>query len=401
MIDDIKGAEILICGGGIIGLTLCRELVKQGYKNIVVIEKERTLGLHASGRNSGVLHAGIYYPHDSLKARTCLRGNLLMKEYCQEKKIPLIRSGKVVVSKNEAENVLLKELYHRAEKNGARVELIDEKMLMRIEPQAKTNGIALLSHDTAIVEPLSILKNIHDDLISSGYVKILFETAFKGIKGNNRIYTNRGDICFDLFVNCAGAYSDKVAHLFSVGKGYKLIPFKGFYKKLRQDKSSMINGNIYPVPDIDNPFLGVHFTRDINGDVHVGPTAVPALGRENYGIIRGLSLDSFGFIAMEGLLFLKSRKFRRTVISEIGKYSAEKFYHDTQALVKDIDKADLLPSSKVGIRPQLVDISKRELLMDYMIIKDINSVHILNAVSPAFTGSMEFARLVVRNYINA
>ncbi len=153
-------ADVLICGGGIIGLTLARELSIQGYKNIVVLEKEKETAQHASGRNSGVLHAGIYYTKDSLKARLCLKGNHLMKDYCRQKKIPIIDTGKVIVAKNEGETKVLEELYQRALDNGAKVELIDDKILKSIEPFARTFKLALFSPETAVIKPQTILDSL-------------------------------------------------------------------------------------------------------------------------------------------------------------------------------------------------------------------------------------------------
>ncbi|HDM75587.1 MAG TPA: FAD-dependent oxidoreductase, partial [Deltaproteobacteria bacterium] len=279
----IAGGETVICGGGIIGLTLARELLMRGHKDIIIIEKEQQLGKHASGRNSGVLHAGIYYSIGSLRGRTCLAGNFLMKDYCKSKGIPLLERGKVIVTKNEAEIEIVETLHKRARENGARVELVDEKRLKQIEPFAKTCKHALYSHYTAVTDSKSVLKELYNELIASGKVKILLGTRVNGIKGNQTLTTNRGLIKFGTLVNAAGAWSDELAHIFGIGLNYRLVPFKGIYKKLRPEKSYMVRSNIYPVPDTRNPFLGVHFTRNVSDEVLIGPTAMPALGAENYG----------------------------------------------------------------------------------------------------------------------
>ena len=395
----MKRADFLICGGGIVGLTIARELVKEGYENIVIIEKENALGKHASGRNSGVLHSGIYYTSDSLKAKSCLNGNFLMREYCKEKNLPLLKTGKVIVVKNEDEIISLKELYSRAIKNGAKVELIDEKQLSEIEPYAKTYERALYSHYTAVVDPLSVLKSLHDDLIASKRVDFFFNTEFKGIKGNNTVLTSNGAVDFGIFINSAGAYSDKVAHAFGIGLNYRLIPFKGIYKKLKNEKSFMVRGNIYPVPDIRNPFLGIHFTRSVKGAVYLGPTAIPSFGRENYGIVSGVDRDAVDILMRDAILFLVNPKFRKVALAEPKKYFMKYFFEDAEKLIKELEPDDVISSDKVGIRPQLVDWKKRELVSDFIIIKNGNSIHILNATSPAFTSSMDFAKFISRNYI--
>lgn len=393
-------SDFLICGGGIIGLTIAKELLERGYDNILIIEKENVVGKHASGRNSGVLHAGIYYTPDSLRAKSCLHGNFLMKQYCREKGLPLLETGKVIVTKNEDEVETLKELYSRAVKNGARVEIIDEKQLSKIEPYAKTLGMALYSYDTAVVDPEGILKSLYNELINSKKIKIITNTTFLGIKGSDTAITNNGEIKFGTFINASGSYSDKVAHKFSIGLKYSIVPFKGIYKKLKKEKSYMVKSNIYPAPDIRNPFLGVHFTRSINGEVYIGPTAIPAFGRENYGLFTGLDREALNILYKNMALFWSNARFRNIALTEPRKYLFKFFYKDAKDLVKGLDPDDLEKSDKVGIRPQLIDWEKRGLVMDFLVIKNGNSIHILNTISPAFTSSMDFAAFIVKNYIS-
>ncbi|MCS7163399.1 MAG: FAD-dependent oxidoreductase, partial [Thermodesulfovibrio sp.] len=309
---------IVICGAGITGLSIARELVRNGIIDITIIEKEQTLGKHASGRNSGVLHAGIYYTPDSLKARFCLKGNRLMKQYCKEKGLTLIESGKVIVTKNERELPTLHELYMRAKKNEAEVELIDERTLKEIEPYAKTCGQALYSPLTAVINPQQILLSLEEELKSSG-VKIEKGVTLKGIKGD-KLITSKGEVYFDFFINSAGAHADRIAHLFGLARQYRIIPFKGLYKKLRKEKSYLVKGNIYPVPDIKNPFLGVHFTKVHDGTVYVGPTATPAFGRENYGIFDDLGIETIKILWRDLALFVSNERFRNTAFAEIKKY---------------------------------------------------------------------------------
>jgi len=398
--EKIYEAEVLICGAGIIGLTIAKELLEKGCDNIVILEKEREIGRHASGRNSGVLHAGIYYIPNTLRAKSCLNGNFLMRHYCREKGIPLLETGKVIVTKDEKEINILKELYRRARENGAKVELIDEKQLKEIEPYARTCQLALYSYYTAVLDPKAVLKGLYDDLISSGKVKVLFRTEFKDLKGSYTALTNNGEIKFNTFINSAGAYSDRIAHAFGVGLNYRLIPFKGIYKKLRKEKSHIIKGNIYPVPDIRNPFLGVHFTKSIKGDVYLGPTAMPAFGRRNYGVLKDIDLESIKILFNDCMLFFTNEKFRKVAFTEPQKYLFKFFFEDARKLVKDLKPEDVLPSNKVGIRPQLVDWQEKELVMDFLVIKDSNTIHILNAISPGFTSSMSFAKTVIEQFIN-
>ncbi|MBF0563666.1 MAG: L-2-hydroxyglutarate oxidase [Nitrospirae bacterium] len=376
------------------------ELVNSGYRDITIIEKEETVGQHASGRNSGVLHAGIYYSPDSLKAKFCLQGNLLMKQYCREKGIRVFESGKVIVAQNAEEAATLKELYDRAVKNGARVDLIDENRLREIEPNTKSHGMALYSHDTAVVDPMEILHSLIDTITASKGVTISWSTSFAGLAGSNVARTSKGTIAFEKFINTAGAYCDKVAHAFGVGHEYKLIPFKGIYRKLRKEKAEMVRGNIYPVPNIRNPFLGIHFTKKVNGDVYIGPTAIPALGRENYGIVSGMDFEAFDILAREAALFFTNRKFRDVALAEPRKYVFKYFFDDAKRLVNQLEPSDVVSSNKVGIRPQLVDWKRKELVMDFLVIEDGASIHVLNAISPAFTSSMHFAKYIVQKYVS-
>jgi L-2-hydroxyglutarate oxidase LhgO len=394
-----KCADVLICGGGIIGLTVARELLKKGCNNIIILEKEEKIGEHASGKNSGVLHAGIYYAPDSLKARLCLKGNRLMKDFCRQKNIPIFETGKVIVSKSEAETAVLEQLYQKAIYNGATAELIDDKKLKSIEPFSKTVRLALFSPDTAVVDPRMVLNNMVRELGDSGKVTILKGARFENLKGDNEVVTNNGNIRFDLFVNAAGAYSEKVAHTFDTGKHYKIIPFKGTYRKLIKEKSYLVNGNIYPVPDIRNPFLGVHFTKVADGTVYIGPTAIPAFGRENYDFFKGVDREFIQILLREGILFFTNADFRKVAVSEPRKYFLRSFFEEIKDILTDLNIEDILPSHKVGIRPQLVDWHKKELVMDFIVLKHKNSIHILNAVSPAFTSSMAFAEYVTEKYI--
>lgn len=390
---------ILICGAGILGLSVAKFLLKEGAEYIVIVEKEGNIGLHASGRNSGVLHAGIYYTPDSLKAKLCLKGNFLMKEFCKEKGIPVYETGKVIVAKREEELKTLYELYSRAKRNGTKIELIDEKELKEIEPYARTVEKALWSPLTAVVDSKEVLKKLEEELVASKKVRILKNTVFKGIKGNSEAVTSNGNIKFELFINCGGAFADRIAHMFGIGLNYKIIPFKGTYKKLKKEKSFLVRGNIYPVPDIRNPFLGVHFTRSHDGTVYIGPTAIPAFGRENYGLLKGISREALDVLFRDVILFLKNEKFRQVAVTEPRKYLKYLFFKDIKDMIKGLEITDVIPSNKVGIRPQLVDWNKKELVMDFLVIKDSDSIHILNAISPAFTSSFAFARYIIENYI--
>lgn len=393
--------EILITGAGVIGMTLARALVKKGADNIVILEKEPELGRHASGRNSGVLHAGIYYAPDSLKAKSCLNGNRLLCEYCREKGLPLLETGKAIVCRTRDEIPVLEELYHRARANGAKVEIIDEKQLSEIEPNAKTVEKALFSHYTAMVDPKKVLHTIQADLEKTGKVRIVRNCTFTGLRGSGTAFTAKGTIGFERFVNAAGAHCDRVARIFGIGQNYRMIPFKGIYWKLKKNLPYTVNGNIYPVPDIRNPFLGVHFTRNVSGDVYLGPTAIPAFGRENYGILTGIDRECLGITFSDAALFFLNPKFRTVALTEPRKYIKSYFFRDAAKLVRQLAPEDIEPSDKAGIRAQLVDWSTKEMVMDFLVVPEGPSLHVLNPVSPAFTSSMDLADTIVKEHFNS
>jgi L-2-hydroxyglutarate oxidase LhgO len=384
-------AHTVIVGAGILGLTLARELLARGGDGIVVLDKEPGPGRHASGRNSGVLHAGIYYAPDSLRARTCLAGNRRMRAYCQERGLPLSRCGKVIVAQSAAELPELLALRDRALANGATVHLVDERELADIEPQARTAGQALFSPETAVVDPKAILAALARDVETSGRARILWQTRAVGPRGPGVLATEAGDIAYERLANVAGAYADKLAHAFGLGRNYRLVPFKGVYRKLVPRAARLVRGNIYPVPDPRNPFLGVHFTRSVAGEVMIGPTSIPAFGRENYGILSGLTPEAASILLRDAILFAVNPAFRSVALSEPRKYLFAPFFADASRLLRDLRPDDVVPSDKVGIRPQLVDVKANRLVSDYVPEEGPRELHVLGAISPAFTASMAFA----------
>lgn len=395
----MQKADILICGAGISGLTIARELLARGAENIVIIDKEDAPGRHASGRNSGVLHAGIYYAPGSLKARTCMEGARRMRAYCREKGLPLLEAGKVIVARDESELPALDALFERAKTGGAVARMIDEKELAEIEPYAVTAGRAIFSPKTSMIDPRIVLASLRQDIEETGRARFVFNAPFNGLKNASTAMTGQGEIGFSLCINAAGAHADTVAAAFGAGKGKAAIPFKGIYRKLRPEKAHMVRGNIYPVPDARNPFLGVHFTRGVSGDVYIGPTAIPALGRENYGILSGIDAEAPAILWRDMLLFLRNPKFRDVALTEPKKYFFKYLFADAKKLIRDLAPEDVLPSPKCGIRPQLVNLATGELIMDFCIESSERAVHILNAISPAFTASMAFAEMAVVEHI--
>jgi L-2-hydroxyglutarate oxidase LhgO len=311
--------------------------------------------------------------------------------------LTLKETGKVIVTDEIRQDILF-ELKKRADQSGAESIIIDQKQLREIEPYAAPSEKALYSPNTAVINPKEILVSIKEELGSTRKVRFMFTTSFSGLRDSSIAITNQGSIRFKKFINAAGSFADKIAHSFGVGSQYKVLPFKGTYKRLIKERSYLVRGNIYPVPDLRNPFLGVHFTRGVDGNVYIGPTAIPAFGREEYGFLNDLSIESLSILGRDILLFFTNDGFRAAAVSETKKYLRKYLLSEAQKLLPEVKMDDIQDTPKVGIRPQLVDWKSKELVMDFIVLKDGNSLHILNAISPAFTCSMAFAKHVVKEF---
>jgi len=387
-----NNSDFIIIGAGIIGVNLALELRRRHPdKSVLVLEKERRLGLHGSGRNSGVLHAGFYYTADSLKARFTRDGNRALKAYIKGKGLPLNECGKLVVTKNEAELEQLDELFRRAENNGVEVEELTEEQAKEIEPRAKTCQRALYSPHTATAQPLAVLEAMKADAEAAG-VRFALHERVVGYDGEG-LNTDRARYSAGYIINAAGLYADQIAHMFGFGKNYRILPFKGLYLYSSEAPGSF-RTNIYPVPDLRNPFLGVHITVTTDGRGKIGPTAIPAFWREQYGGLAGFSPSEFVEIASLGarLWFSANFDIRGLARKELAKYNRRNLVKQSGELALDMRQEDYLEWGKPGIRAQLLDLDRRELVMDFLYEGDAHSFHVLNAVSPGWTCSIPFCQ---------
>lgn len=383
--------DFLVIGGGVIGLSIARELRRrQPTSHVTLIEKEPSCGAHASGRNSGVLHAGFYYSPDSLKARFTRLGNEQLTAYCDAKRISLNKCGKLVVAKDAGDLPSLDELIRRGRANGIELHELTDTEAKRIEPRAKTYQRALFSPRTSTVNPLHVMDAIQQDALREG-IQIRFESAYRGRKGRQTL-TNTGRIEAGYVVNAAGLYADKIALDYGFSEKYRILPFKGLYLYSDEPPGS-IRTNIYPVPDLRNPFLGVHFTITADGKAKIGPTAIPAFWRENYDGFRNFKVAELIEVAGRGLGLLTGAPFdyRRLALEEIAKYSRAKMVALASVLADGVKEEHYRKWGRPGIRAQLLDITTKKLEMDFVLEGDDRSMHVLNAVSPAFTCSFPFA----------
>ncbi len=393
----LENYDFIIVGGGVIGLTLSINLKKRFCdSSVLIIEKEKILAFHASGRNSGVLHAGFYYTSDSLKAKFTRDGNLAMREYCKQKSIKLNECGKLVVCKNEHDYNRLPELEKRAKHNNVELYRLSETEARQIEPRILTIGSALWSPTTSSVDPKEVMSNLFNDAINLG-IKVTTDTHYlSSNRDQKQIVTSKGSYGYGYFINAAGLYADKIALEWGFSQNYRILPFKGLYL-YSSSLSYKPKVHIYPVPDLKFPFLGVHFTLTVDGDVKIGPTAIPAFWRENYKGFNRFNLSEtidIGYRELE--LWIKNKfDFRSLALAEIRKYNKKYMIKDASLLLANANKLNFNKWGAPGIRAQLVNINKGKLEMDFVYEGDNDSFHILNAVSPAFTCSIPFTNYLV------
>lgn len=390
----METGDWVVIGGGVVGATLACELKRRHRTDsVLLLEKEKALGRHASGRNSGVLHAGFYYTADSLKARLTLTGNRRMKEYCAERGLRVNRCGKLVVAKDASELEGLAELRRRGEKNGVPLQEINAAEAREIEPRVKTFERALFSSETATVDPSEVMAALARDAEELG-ISVRTGAAYLG-RIQDRIRTSRGDIACGYVVNAAGLYADRIARDWGFSQRYRILPFKGLYLYSSEPPGAFCT-NIYPVPNLKNPFLGVHFTLTVDNHAKIGPTAIPCLWREQYDFRHNFRMDELfeSCGSSLDLLFRGGFDFRGLALEEVRKYHRPYLVSQAQSLAEGVRASDYTKWGRPGIRAQLYDLSKRTLVMDFCIEGDQRSCHILNAVSPAFTCSLPFAEHV-------
>ncbi len=394
--------DFIVIGGGMVGLSVVHQLKKRDERlRIAVIEKEAFCGMHSSGRNSGVLHAGLYYKPDSLKARVCVNGAKKLKKFVAENQLEINNCGKIIVPTSENLDSQLNLLAERGRKNGARVEFIDDQQLKELIPCARSaSGRALWSPDTSVVDPKQVLKCLVKTLEELN-VPIFTGCNWDLSEDQKCINFSTGhQLTFDYLINCAGLYADRIAHQFGVDKQYSLIPFKGIYWEIKSSSSIQINHNLYPVPDLSVPFLGVHFTPNVtNTKLYIGPTATLAFGRENYTKLEGFEpvnlLENLRIICDQ--YFYDRGGFRGYVHEQAFLSLTPLMLKQAKRLVPSLTLNDLKKSQKVGIRPQLFNKQTKSLENDFLCVKAENSLHVLNAISPAFTASFSLADLILED----
>lgn len=393
--------DVVIVGGGCVGLSVAKHLVEQTDLDIAVLEKEHHLAAHQSGRNSGVLHPGFNYPPDSKKARFATEGTERMKAYCAEHDIPCEECGVVVVAQDDEEEARLDDLAAQARANGVAYERLDSQEAIRAhEPHAEGQA-ALYAPEAASVDAEQYVYALAREIREAG-VSIYTGYEVTGIDHADPGYTLRtsnGRFATDYLVNAAGLYADTLAHQVGVGERYQVVPFRGEYYEVRPERTDLCQSMIYPTPDPELPFLGVHYTRRTDGKVIVGPNAVLAFGREAYDntdVNPRELLETLTYAGFRRLL--ASKRMIAVAYSELNKsYRKAKFTAASQRLVPEIRSADL-KNSYAGIRAQLVS-ADGKLVKDPLFIEREDAIHILNAVSPGFTSSLPFGEHIAERIV--
>ncbi len=387
----------LIVGGGIIGISTGIALLESNSINkVTIVEKEDSLGTHASGRNSGVIHAGFYYSPESLKAKFCSDGNKELKTLCRKHGIGMVEVGKVVVTKNESELGQLEKLFQRGVANGIDLELKSLQELVRIEPAASTVGKFLWSPTTAIADSAAVInqlaenfKNLGGQIFLGNHVSLVNSGGeIHGIIDGEHFHS-------DFIVNAAGVHADQLARSVDVGLEFACLPFMGIYRVSKRTEYSS-KTLIYPVPHPLNPFLGAHLTITLSGDIKIGPTAIPLLGREQYSLKSKISIAEIkdAIASAQALIRGKEYDFPEIVKSELPKFLTQLLVKKVAEIVPDLRKVDQWTKLPPGIRAQLVNLKTGVMEQDFIVRKHANSIHILNAVSPGWTSALPFGRYV-------
>lgn len=395
-----KSFDIIVIGGGIIGTSVALSLQNNQKLSILLIEAENQLAKHQTGNNSGVIHSGLYYKPGSLKAKNCTEGRELLYEFCEVHAITFNRCGKIVVATNESELTALDELYNRGIANGLTgIKKLSAEVIKEYEPYA-TGTAGLYIPQTGIVN-YSKVTDKYAQLFSENGGTIETNNKFVSISNSSNelvVITTKEEFKTKLLINCGGLYSDRIAKLCGVDPGLQIIPFRGEYYKLKKGKEYLVRNLIYPVPDPRFPFLGVHFTRMINGGIEAGPNAVLAFQREGYRKTDFSLTDFTQMMFYSGFWKMASKYYTMGLREFYRSLSKKAFINSLQKLLPDIQEEDIEPGG-AGVRAQALT-PDGKLVDDFRIIETERMIHVLNAPSPAATASISIGRTIAKMALN-
>ena len=391
----MQQVDVVIIGGGIVGLaTAYRLLERFPGKQVVILEKEREVAQHQTGHNSGVLHSGIYYKPGSLRATNCREGKLAMEAFCEKENIPFERCGKVIVAVTREELPQLERIYERGLANGIACEMIQPERLKELEPH--TVGVqAIHVPEAGIVDYRQVCERLAQRITESGAIVKTSAKVTGMFRRDNRMVVENGagEIEARLVVNCGGLHSDRLAWMSGQRPDAQIVPFRGEYFELKPSAQHLCRGLIYPVPDPNFPFLGVHFTKMIHGGVECGPNAVLAFSREGYYKTSFSLFDTLESLTYPGFLRLAWKHWRAGASEMWRSFSKSAFVAALQRLVPEVQAEHLVPAP-AGVRAQALT-RDGNLVDDFLIVENDLVINVCNAPSPAATASLNVGRLIV------
>jgi L-2-hydroxyglutarate oxidase LhgO len=391
-----RETDLLIIGAGIVGLATALETtLRFPEMTLIVVEKEDRVAAHQTGHNSGVIHSGLYYKTGSLKARNCVAGAASMKRFCQQHGVPFEECGKLVVATSPEEVPRLEQLHQRGIANGVPgLRMLSREQFREIEPHC--DGICGLQVPTTGIVDYTAVAQKYAELIAKAGGEIVFRAKVFGLRqdGNcNIVETSAGDFRARYVINCAGLYSDTIARMAGVQTDLEIIPFRGEYYELKPERRHLVKALIYPVPDPRFPFLGVHFTRRVNGSVEAGPNALLAFRREGYtGTLPDLN-EAMQMLRFPGFRKMARKYWRMGLAEQYRSWVKAAFVKSLQTMVPELQEPDLAPGGS-GVRAQAVD-SQGNLLDDFHFVNSEGMIHVCNVPSPAATASLEIGKEIV------
>jgi len=391
-----RETDLLIIGAGIVGLATAMEVTRRLPRmGLIVVEKEDRVAAHQTGHNSGVIHSGIYYKTGSLKARNCVAGAASMKRFCQENGIPYEECGKLVVATSDEEVPRLIALHDRGTANGVPgLRMLERDAFREIEPHC--DGLRAVHVPTTGIVDYTVVAQKYAELIQRAGGEIVLGAkvvALRGDNGGNIVETHAGAFRTRYVINCAGLYSDAITRMAGVQTNLEIVPFRGEYYEVRPERRNLIRNLIYPVPDPRFPFLGVHFTRRVNGSVEAGPNALLAFRREGYNGASPDMDEAMGMLRFPGFWKMARKYWRMGMAEQYRSWMKPAFAKALQKMVPELKESDLAPGGS-GVRAQAVD-ANGNLLDDFHFVHSGRMIHVCNVPSPAATASLEIGREIV------
>jgi L-2-hydroxyglutarate oxidase LhgO len=396
----VETYDVAIIGGGINGIATGIALLEsKANAKVIILEKELQVGLHASGRNSGVLHSGFYYSPKSLRATFCKQGNAELTRFCKDNEVPLVNTGKAVVTSNENELNELRRLAERGQENGIDIELLPETELKRIEPLARTVQSFIYSPTTSVSDPKLVIDKLLDKYRQLGG-KIKFSQTIKlRFSNGETILDPETKIEAKFIVNVAGVHSQKISQQIGIGHEYGFIPFLGQY--LVAPNKLGLKSLVYPVPNPERPFLGVHLTKTVKNKIKIGPTAIPVLGNEQYTLSSTLGSAEIGETLKSMWYFIRKnpQEVSKFLVHEWSTLNSKKLVKEASYLVPEVSTIHNWERGNAGIRAQLVDLKTGALVDDFVTKEFQNSLHLLNGISPGWTCALPFGRYLAEKLV--